>query len=88
MILADCIDKHSNNEYSIDKMAHNLKRKEVVNEIIKLYKLIKKCIFYDLSKSNMKCQHSMIIEQTKNLTFDRNNKTLVINKHNEIIITK
>lgn len=88
MILADCIDKHSNNEYSIDKIAHNLKRKEVVNEIIKLYKLIKKCIFYDLSKSNMKCQHSMIIEQTKNLTFDRNNKTFVINKHNKIIITK
>jgi hypothetical protein len=84
MILADCIDKHSNDKYDILKISHNLKRPEVTKEIIKLYKLINKYIFFDLSKSNLKCRHSMIIEQPKYLTFERNNKIFEIDKHNQI----
>jgi hypothetical protein len=84
MILADCIDKHSNDKYDILKISHNLKRPEVTKEIIKLYKLINKYIFFDLSKSNLKCKHSMIIEQPKYLTFERNDKIFKIDKYNQI----
>jgi hypothetical protein len=84
MILADCIDKHSNDKYDIQKISHNLKRPEVTKEIIKLYKLINKYIFFDLSKSNLKCKHLMIIEQPKYLTFERNDKIFKIDKYNQI----
>ena len=67
MILLDFILQNNSHDYDINLLAKNIKNNK--NKLIKLYNLINKFTFFDLSKNNYKCSfHGERIKQDK-ITF-------------------
>jgi hypothetical protein len=69
-------ESEQKNIQAIEKNLHN---PEFVNQILKIYKLINKYTFFDLSRGNFKCpQHGGMIRQSKYMDFYANDGDNVI----------
>ena len=70
------LESEQQNIQAIEKNLHN---PEFVNQILKIYKLINKYTFFDLSRSNFKCpQHGGMTKQSKYIDFYTNDDNNVI----------
>ena len=66
MILVAFIIKDQSKDYDLDFIAKNLNDKKIIEKLIKLYSLINKYIFFDLSTNNYKCSwHGDRVKQDK-----------------------